>query len=360
MNKTFFLVTAVLIGSVSLLVGGIIYAQKRHPKEPPHQSFLSRITATSQPTATPTLVPFPEMTIPYLRNRDYTSKLGDREAAYTGPNYTAYVTSYDSDGLKINGLLTQPNGPVPTGGWPAIVFIHGYIPPTQYQTLERYGDYIDYFARNGFVVFKIDLRGHGTSEGEPGGAYYSSDYVIDTLNAYAALQTASFVNKNAIGLWGHSMAGNIVMRSLAARPDIPAAVIWAGAVYTYTDFTTYRIQDSSYVPLPSSSPTTGRRQRLIAAVGEITEENPYWKLVAPTSYLNDLTGAIQIHHAVDDDVVNIEYSRNLKALLDKTSVQHQLFEYESGGHNLSGYAFVEAMERGVNFFKKYLGDEMPQ
>ena len=57
-----------------------------------------------------------------------------------------------------NGLLTVPLGDVPAGGFPAIVFVHGYIPPEIYRTTERYVDYVDALARSGFVVFKIDRQ----------------------------------------------------------------------------------------------------------------------------------------------------------------------------------------------------------
>ena len=304
--------------------------------------------------ATESAMPFEEMTIPYLRARSYESTLGDMEPAFDNLNYTVYLTSYNSDGLRVNGLLTVPTGQKPAKGWPAIVFIHGYIPPAQYQTLERYGDYVDYLARNGFVVFKIDLRGHGQSEGEPGGGYYGSDYVVDTLNAYVALERSSIVNPEAIGLWGHSMAGNIIMRSMAARPTIPAGVIWAGAVYTYVDMKEYGIQDASYQPLPRTTITQSKRAELIAKHGTPSAESPFWKLVAPTNYLADIQGAINIHHAVDDPVVSVEYSRNLTSLLDKTPVPHRLYEYQSGGHNISDPSFSQAMGRTVNFFKEEL------
>jgi dipeptidyl aminopeptidase/acylaminoacyl peptidase len=303
---------------------------------------------------TPTPVPFVEMTIPYLRSRSYKSELGDLSSYTSNESYTSYLTRYRSDGLKINALLTKPVGKVPKNGWPAIVFIHGYIPPSQYATTKRYGDYVDYLARNGFVVFKIDLRGHGESEGQAGGGYYGSDYVIDTLNAYAALSSTDFVNANEIGLWGHSMAGNIVLRSLAAKPDIPAAVIWAGAVYSYTDQQKYGIHDQSYRSPDFSSTTQSRRRDLFESVGSPSATNAFWSQVAPTNYLSDLKGAIQLDHAVDDDVVDIGYSRDLIALLDKTSVPHEFYEYPSGGHNISGTSFVSAMENTVAFFKRYL------
>ncbi len=304
--------------------------------------------------ASPTPFPFEDLTIPYLRKKSYQSQLGELELAYEKANYRAYLTSYRSEGLKINGLLTSPTGDKPVDGWPAIVFVHGYIPPRQYQTLVQYSDYVDYLARNGFVVFKIDLRGFGNSEGEPGGAYYSSDYVIDVLNAYSSLQNAPFVNPKSIGLWGHSMAGNVVMRSFTAMPDIPAVVVWAGAVYSYVDFREYGIQDASYQPPGTTTERVRRRQQLIDMYGQPKEDSFFWKQMAPTNFLPDLKGSIQSHHATNDNVVNIEYSRNLNRLLDQTSVNHSFYEYSSGGHNLTGVSFSQAMQRTVEFFKKHL------
>ncbi len=304
--------------------------------------------------SSPTPFPFVEMTVPYLRSRTYKSSLGNLELVSEDGSYNSYLTSYTSDGLKINGLLTRPTGKEPPGGFPAIVFVHGYIPPSQYQTLERYGDYVDYLARNGFVVFKIDLRGHGESEGEPGGGYFGSDYIVDTLNARAALAASGFVNQKKIGMWGHSMAGNVLMRSWAAQPDIPAIVIWAGAVYTYTDRDKYGINDNSYRPPQDASRRNNSRRLLFEKVGSPSASSPFWQQVIPTNYAQDLKGALEIHHAVDDDVVNIGYSRDLMKLLDKTSVPHELFEYPSGGHNIEGPSFVSAMQRTVDFYKKHL------
>lgn len=300
----------------------------------------------------PTPMPFVEMTIPYLRARRYVSQLGQLQNYTQNSTYTSYLTSYTSDGLKVNGLLTKPTGDPPLGGFPAIVFVHGYIPPSLYQTTQNYAAYVDYFARNGFVVFKIDLRGHDKSEGEAGGGYFSSDYIIDVLNARAALETSDFVNPKKIGIWGHSMAGNVSLRAFAARPEIPAVVIWAGAVYSYADQREFGINDNSYRPPTDNSNRQRRREQLRQAHGDFSAESEFWKLVAPTNYVSDLKGSIQVHHAVDDSVVDIGYSRNLMQLLDKTTVPHELFEYPSGGHNISGSSFTVAMQRSVEFFKK--------
>ena len=167
----------VLIGvicSLVLIVLGSIGAIYLSETAPPQGGVVGRSLLDGPASPTPSATPFPfqEMTIPALRDREYIGVLGPRQKISDNGSYTSYLTSYTSDDLKINGLLTIPDGQPPIGGWPAIVFIHGYIPPSQYQTTSRYQDHVNALARSGFVVFKIDLRGHGESEGEPGGGYF--------------------------------------------------------------------------------------------------------------------------------------------------------------------------------------------
>lgn len=309
---------------------------------------LNKVAPSSSP------IPFYEMTIPGLRSRTYESALGELKQVSDNSNFVSFTTSFTSDNFRVNGLLTKPKGNMPAEGWPAIVFVHGYIPPKNYQTLTRYMDHVNFLARNGFVVFKIDLRGHGTSEGEAGGGYYSDDYIVDTLSAYTALQGSGFVNPNEIGLWGHSMAGNVLLRSLAAKPEIPAIVIWGGAVYTYTDQQEFGIDDNSYQPPPEDSERVKERQRLRDTHGNFSPDSEFWKMVAPTNFLSDIKGAVQLNHAVNDNVVSLEYSRNLNNLLNQTSIIHELKEYPSGGHNITGASFTNAMQNTVDFFKTHL------
>lgn len=347
MQKVIFVsITLILI----IAVGAFLIYQKNNST--PQKTLIS--SQTNQITPPPSIIPFYEITIPGLRQREYQSALGELQVQSDSGSYISYLTSYQSDGLKINGLLTRPNGQQPTNGWPAIIFVHGYIPPNQYRTTEKYTDYIDFLARNGFVVFKIDLRGHGDSDGEAGGAYYSQDYVIDTLNARAALQSTNFVDKDNIGLWGHSMAGNVTLRAMAVKPEIPALVVWAGAGFTYLDLASYGIQDASYQPQPNASQQNSKRQKLRELHGNPTLNHPFWDIMVPTNFLQDFKGSISLHHAINDEVVSVNYSRNLNKILDQSNVTHEFYEYPSGGHNLTGNAFVQAMQRTVNFFKSQL------
>ena len=76
--------------------------------------------------------------------------------------------------------------------------------------------------------------------------------------------------------------------------------------------------------------------------------------MAPINYLAHIKSAIQIHHSVDDTALDVSYTRDLNAALDKTEIKHEVYEYESGGHNISGGDFVTAMERTATFYKENL------
>ena len=283
------------------------------------------------------------------------------EKLSNGSNYERYIVSYKSEGEKVYALLTIPFESKPEGGFPAIIFNHGYIPPKNYSTTGNYASYVDYLARNGFVVFKIDMRGHGKSEGLATGSYFSSTYTIDLISALKSLQKSDVVNPERIGVWGHSMSGNLVLRSMLVNEDIKAGVIWAGAVFSYEDFGKYRISDSSYMARPSiqvaSHPnrdTNPEIQKLREDSKNINFSSDYWKAISLTQNINYLKSPIQIHHAVDDYVVNVGYSRDLEKVLKDSLKNYEYFEYSSGGHNISGFNFTQAMERTVEFFKKNL------
>src|SRR3989339_913328 len=110
---------------------------------------------------------FSPIGIEYLRSLEISSeKVKIDEELQDGSNYKRYIASYKSEGNIVYGLLTIPESDMPEGGYPVIIFNHGYIPPAQYQTTEGYVAYIDYLAKNGFIVFKIDFRGNGRSSGD--------------------------------------------------------------------------------------------------------------------------------------------------------------------------------------------------
>ena len=191
-------------------------------------------TATPEPTATlPSQDPYP-LQVEVMRQQSYPgSAIVIEQTLAPGSNYSRYVVSYLSDGYKIYALMTVPDGPKPATGWPAIIFNHGYIPPAQYRTTERYVAYQDAIARSGYIVFKSDYRGHGSSQGPPEGAYGYPGYTDDVLNALASVKAFKDADPNRIGMWGHSLGGQLTLRAMVVAQDIKAGVIWGGVVAPY-------------------------------------------------------------------------------------------------------------------------------
>jgi len=269
-----------------------------------------------------------------------------------GLNYRRYYAYYLSEGLKIYALLTVPEGEKPEGGWPAIVFNHGYIPPDVYRTTERYIAYVDDLAKAGYIVFRIDYRGNDQSEGQPTGAYGDPGYTTDVLNAVASIKRFPEANPNKIGMWGHSMGGYLTLRAMVISQDIKAGVIWAGVVGSYTDLLYNWRRTGSFTPSPSSR-GVGWRTQWIGLYGT-PEENPdFWDSVSANTYLSDLSGPLQLHHGTADHDVPLAFSIRLAEQARAVGKIADLYEYEGDNHNISGN-FSTAMERTITFFDTYL------
>jgi dipeptidyl aminopeptidase/acylaminoacyl peptidase len=294
------------------------------------------------------------MTIAAMRQREYPgSEITLEQELERGANYSRYYASYLSEGLRIYALLTIPDGEMPATGWPAIVFNHGYIPPTQYRTTERYIAYVDWLARNGYIVFRIDYRGHDRSEGRPTGAYSDPGYAVDVLNAVSAIQQFPQADPERIGMWGHSMGGYLTLRAMVISPDIKAGVIWAGVVGSYPDMLTRWRRNRSLTPTPGAGSSRGWRSSFIEQFGT-PEENPeFWSSISANSFLQDISGPVQLHHGTADESVPLVLSELLNEQLLAAGKVTELYTYENDNHNLSNF-FSAAMNRTIQFFDKYL------
>ncbi|MCZ2123173.1 MAG: alpha/beta fold hydrolase [Anaerolineales bacterium] len=317
-------------------------------------------TLTLTPTAASTLAPLPTATpIPHpmsiiaLRNGEYPgSEITIVKELERGSNYKRYYVYYLSEGLKIYALLTIPNGEPPAGGFPAIVFNHGYIPPDVYRTTERYLAYVDEIAKAGYVVFRIDYRGHDASEGEATGAYGSPGYQIDVLNAVASIKKLPEVNPEKIGMWGHSMGGYLTLRTMVISKDVKVGVIWAGVVASYPEMLYNWRRTGSFTPSPSSR-GIGWRDAWLEQYGA-PEQNPaFWDSISATSYLADLSGPLQLHHGTEDEDVPLAFSIRLAEQARGAGQIADLYTYAGDNHNISEN-FNLAMQRTIDFFDAYL------
>jgi dipeptidyl aminopeptidase/acylaminoacyl peptidase len=318
------------------------------PTSPPEAPLINEggpVDAPARPD-----VPLVDLSIEALRRRSYEgSDFVFEQTLEPGVNYNRYVVSYVSDGLKIYALMTVPQSERPLTGFPVVIFNHGYIPPDQYRTTERYVAYVDAFARNGYIVIKSDYRGHGDSEGNAGNAYGSPGYVIDVLNALASARRYPDADPDRIGMWGHSMGGYITLRAMVANQHIRAGVIWAGVVASYEEM--FR---SWFGPIdPNGRP--GWRTNLVTQYGTPDENPAFWNSLSANAYLADLSGPVQIHHGTGDDTVPYLYSTQLEEQIRAAGKTAELFLYDGDDHNIATNR-DNALTLSVVFFNKYVRD----
>lgn len=295
------------------------------------------------------------LAIDYMKDQEYTgSDLVIEQTLPRGSNYSRYIVSYKSDGLKIYALLTIPLGDKPASGWPVIIFNHGYIPPAQYRTTERYIAYTDAFSRNGYILLRPDYRGHGNSEGNPEGAYYSPAYTIDVLNAVASVKKHPEADPTRLGMWGHSMGGSITLRSMVTTSDIKVGVIWAGVVASYEDMANNWRRRMPWRPSTEEAAIRRpSRQQLLDKYGDFSVNPQFWRSISPIFHVDQISGPVQIHHGTADDDVPLLFSERLRDALTSAQKPVEFFSYPGDDHNLSNN-LTTALTRSVAFFDKYL------
>ncbi|MGA9533540.1 MAG: alpha/beta fold hydrolase [Anaerolineales bacterium] len=123
-----------------------------------------------------------------------------------------------SNGTLMSALLYIPDGVSAENPAPGIVAIHGYI-----NSRETQDGFAIEFARRGYVVLASDQTGHGYSDPP---AFANGFGGPDSL---AYLRTLDIVDKDNIGLEGHSMGGWAVAVAAGVYPDDYKAIVLAGS-----------------------------------------------------------------------------------------------------------------------------------
>lgn len=332
-----------------IVLVGVGYFITRKGNSPP-----STPVSDSNPNSTQTPTHDP-LTIAGMKQKSYPgSDLHIEQTLSSASNYHRYIVSYQSDGLTEYGLLTVPTDSAPAGGWPVIVFHHGYIAPSQYSTVESYASFVDIFASNGYVVFKPDYRGNGRSQGTPVQPYISPDYVTDSMNALASIKKYTGINLQKIGVYGHSMGGNIVAHELVMTGDIKAAEIMAGVIGDESGILSWWDKRIAAHSISGNDLDTSRVVKQMTSDHGTPSNNPdFWNSIDPTKFVFDISAPVQIQVGLRDTAVPPTFSQSYRDLLQKAGKTVDYKEYPGADHNLSPNT-ASALHEAVVFFDKYL------
>lgn len=122
------------------------------------------------------------------------------------------------EGVTVSGLLYRPKGATAATPAPGVLVSHGYI-----NTREMQSPFAIELSRRGYVVLAMDMTGHGYSGGIVGTAGFGGPAALRHL------KSLPFVDRNAIGLEGHSMGSGPVMAAALSDPEGYRAIVLEGS-----------------------------------------------------------------------------------------------------------------------------------
>ena len=132
------------------------------------------------------------------------------------------------DKIVLAGTLTLPER---DGNFPAVILISGSGPQNRDEELLGHKPFLvlsDYLTRNGIAVLRFDDRGTAKSTGDFNNAT-TFDFAKDVESAIEYLHKRKEINKDKIGLIGHSEGGIIASIIASENKNIDFIVLMAGS-----------------------------------------------------------------------------------------------------------------------------------
>jgi alpha/beta superfamily hydrolase len=153
------------------------------------------------------------------------------------PPFPYQVDSVEYDNadktVHLGATLTYPKG---QGPFPAAILITGSGQQDRDETLfghKPFAVIADYLTRRGFAVLRVDDREVGKSKGDDKAT--SEDFATDVMISMDYLKTRNEIDKNKIGLIGHSEGGLIASIVITKRKDVAFIISLAGPGMTGAD-----------------------------------------------------------------------------------------------------------------------------
>ena len=314
------------------------------------QAYTPTITSTPIPTLTPTLTvnplvtltptpdPFQELYLDSLKNRNYGGGVLQNEGMLNGEDgFSRKLFKYRSEGLDLYGFINIPEG---EGPFPIIFLLHGYVDPAEYNTLGYSVRYADALAKNEYITIHPNLRGYTPSQN--GENVLGIGDSIDLLNLIALVRqqsgSAGLLEKadsDRIGLWGHSMGGGIVMRALIIDQEVDAGLLYA-PIHSNEEFNLSHFEKD------------GRgNEKVIAPASALAS-------MSPSNFLDDISVPVSINHGGLDDVVPIQWSRDLCETLENQGKEVICREFPDQPHTFRNSGDLEFINGMIDFFDEFV------
>jgi hypothetical protein len=251
----------------------------------------------------------------------------------------------NSHGLKLAAILHKPEDFKIGQKYPTVIVLHGFTGYKEEPNIETLANDLE---NNGFVAICFDASGFGESDGTLSADYRFSNYLQDTECIYEYLKNLPFVDKNRIGIAGHSWGVKMCVIFGAKHPQIKAIVPiaavekltrsnWLSAfMQVWRDTGWYKLVSSKYGSL-----------NMPFVVVQDDEKWDTWEEV------KKIHSAIFIIIGKNDDTVAPVDTRKI---FENANEPKKLWEVEGVGHDYKKYPEqIQMINREVvKFFKENL------
>lgn len=280
-----------------------------------------------------------------------------------GDNYKTYVFTYQCEGKTISGMANIPYRSSPSQmqqnstqdkslveKFPVIILLRGYAPREGYHIGLGTEKSANYFAANGFLTLAPDFLGYGYSDWEDQDILLARfNRPVEVLCLLASLGSLPQADTSKIGLWGHSNGGQIALSLLEITGKPYPTSLWAPVSLGFPE--------SVLVYLGSEEVGNPVKEKIT----EFLKENDPRKF-SITEYFSLLKSPFIIHQATADEMIKVEWTRNLVDNLKKQNLIVDFYLYPQENHNFNRYQNTGDLlrQRDLEFFKKWLmSDGLP-
>lgn len=291
--------------------------------------------------------PLLKYTFSALQKRPYSpSEIKFEKILHKNPGSTTWLFSYLSDGSRVSGAATLPNGVSTASAFsnPVVILLHGYVEQKTYYTGFASEHVANYLATNGYVTFAPDYLGYGESD-KPSADVFEERFQTYTtvLNLISSLTTHYRLPTTHLGLWAHSNGGQIALSVLAISGKPIPSVLWAPVSKPFP-----------YNILYYTDQFDDRGKSLRKALADFEKDYDVEPYSTPNFWSWIKAPILLLQGSADNDVPKI-WTDQLDQALEKeattSAIRYQIIP--GADHNMTP-GWNEAASRTLNFFNSHL------
>jgi len=242
----------------------------------------------------------------------------------------------DDDKATLFYKIYKPNYMEPGKKYPVIVNVYGGPHAQRVTNTWQGANFTQYMVQQGYIVFQLDNRGsnyRGTAFEFPIHEKLGDIEVIDQVTGVKFLHTLTFVDKERIGIYGHSYGGYMVLMSLFKASDYFKAGVSGAPVTDWLLYDTHYTE--RYLGHPKTNPSAYEQSS-----------------VFPYAY--QLKSPLLIYHGMaDDNVLFTNTTKLIKTLQDENKL-FELMTYPGSKHSMRGKRVKTHLNNTIiNFFDRH-------